>query len=387
MKRILSLFLAFVFVAALGITAYADDYASSVTVSGLSAPADGKIPSTVVTVSAGSLDTVEWFLADDREVALAAGETFKAGHKYAAYIYIDPLPALPWQPLIQGNTLYTEVSDVNASVYDEAGKSIKVTGNFLFNGQLMLQVFVTCPGERRDETAPAPAPEPAPAPAPEPAPAPAPEPKPEPAKVRPDFSDVAPTDWFHDWVYGAVDLGLVNGKGKGDDGRDRFDPNGNMTFAEASKLAACLHQLHSTGKVTLQNGDPWYKSYVDYCASNGILAASSENGGITAADVMSRANEAVTRGEFAWIFAHALPESALAGKNTIPDNAIPDVKSGSGYWVSSVYTLYRAGILNGSDDKGTFHPGDNINRAAVSAICVRMIQTEKRVGAPANLNG
>ena len=110
-------------------------------------------------------------------------------------------------------------------------------------------------------------------------------------KERPDFGDVNAGDWYYDWVYGAVDLGLVNGKGKGEDGRDRFDPLGQITFAETAKLAACLHQLHTAGAVTLKNGDPWYKTYVDYCAENGILAASAENGGITADDVMKRASE------------------------------------------------------------------------------------------------
>ena len=58
-------------------------------------------------------------------------------------------------------------------------------------------------------------------------------------KERPDFGDVNAGDWYFDWVYGAVDLGLVNGKGKGNDGRDRFDPLGQITFAETAKLAAC----------------------------------------------------------------------------------------------------------------------------------------------------
>ena len=68
------------------------------------------------------------------------------------------------------------------------------------------------------------------------------QPQPEPVvagypKIRPDFKDVAPSDWFYDWVYNAVDLGLVNGKGKDTDGRDYFAPTGNITFAETAKLA------------------------------------------------------------------------------------------------------------------------------------------------------
>ncbi len=63
------------------------------------------------------------------------------------------------------------------------------------------------------------------------------------------------------------------------------------------------------------------------------------------------------------------------------------MKTGSGFFVSSVYTLYRAGILNGSDDAGTFHPSEPIQRCAVAAISVRMIQADQRVGAPKNLQG
>ena len=179
----------------------------------------------------------------------------------------------------------------------------------------------------------------------------------------------------------------MGGKGKSGDGRDIFDPDGQITFAETAKLAACLHQLYTDGTVTLQNGDPWYKTYADYCGANGILSSSAENGGITVDEVMKRSSEAVTRAEFAWIFARALPAAALPTKNTVADNAIPDVKAGDGFWASSVYTLYRAGILNGSDADGTYHPGDPIQRSAVAAIAVRMIRADERVNAPENMQG
>lgn len=373
MKRILSAILTFVLLAALTLPVLADGV-SSVTITSFPLPAAGAKPSSSMTLDAGSLASVEWYSADGSETLMAEGETFRAGHAYVAILYINPPSGMEWRALEIGEVTYTDISDVTVRVYDTAGKSLDVSGNYLWKGQLTVRVAVSCPGtpepeeKIEDDTE-------------------VPLIAPTPEKVRPDFSDVAEGAWFRDSVYDAADLGLINGKGKGDDGRDRFDPDGLMTFAEASKLAACMHELYTTGKVTLQNGDPWYKSYVDYCASNGILSSSAENGGITAKDVMSRANETVTRGEFAWIFAHALPADALPAKNTIPDGAIPDVTKTSDFWYASVYMLYRAGILKGNDDAGTFHPSDNIRRSEVAAITVRMFKADKRVDAPANLKG
>ena len=74
------------------------------------------------------------------------------------------------------------------------------------------------------------------------------------------FSDVRETDWFAEAVSEAAALGLVNGKGTDSSGKNRFDPDGNITLAEAVKLAACMNQLSTDGAVTLSNGTPWYES-------------------------------------------------------------------------------------------------------------------------------
>ncbi|MBR4204635.1 MAG: S-layer homology domain-containing protein, partial [Clostridia bacterium] len=96
-------------------------------------------------------------------------------------------------------------------------------------------------------------------------------------------------------------------------------------------------------------------------------------------------DDAVTRKEFAWIFARALKLENLAVKNNIPDGSVPDVKDMTSVWYAGIYTLYRAGILNGSDEKGTFNPEAYISRAEVSAIVVRMMTPARRVDAPKNL--
>ena len=196
------------------------------------------------------------------------------------------------------------------------------------------------------------------------------------------FSDVRETDWFAEAVSEAAALGLVNGKGTDSSGKNRFDPDGNITLAEAVKLAACMNQLSTDGAVTLSNGTPWYESYADYGRER-FLAASGK--GFSYDGVMAEPNRIINRAEFAWLFAHAVPASSLPEVNAIPDDAIPDVKSGSELYCDEIYTLYRAGIVKGSDKNGSFLPASNIRRSEVAAIVVRMVEPEKRVGPPENL--
>lgn len=206
------------------------------------------------------------------------------------------------------------------------------------------------------------------------------------------FSDVKESDWFAGAVYTARDMGLINGKGKDAAGQDYFDPEGNITLAEAVKLAACMNQLYTTGEVTLTGGDPWYESYADYGRAHFLMASEA---GFSYESVMANPGLVLRRAEFAWIFARALPEEALPTINAVPDDAIPDMRldevnltDQQAYllkYYTEVYRLYRAGIVNGSDDAGTFRPESNIKRSEVAAIVVRMMRPEKRVGAPANL--
>ena len=176
------------------------------------------------------------------------------------------------------------------------------------------------------------------------------------------FNDVKETDWFYGDVMSAVDMGLINGKNIG-----VYAPNDNLTYAEAAKLAACMHQLYMEGVVTLKNGTAnWYDTYVDYCVDNGIITKEYNY------------NEKATRAGYMVIFAHALPDEALKAVNNVPDNSIPDVPTSSAY-SPEVYKLYRAGILQGSDEIHSCKPYDNIKRSEVAAILSRMMDETKRV--------
>ena len=104
------------------------------------------------------------------------------------------------------------------------------------------------------------------------------------------FTDVPAGEWYYNDVKQAVESGLINGKTA-----TAYCPNDNLSYAEAVKLAACMHQKYTTGSVTLQNGSPWYQSYVDYAKANKIITK----------DYIW--NTKATRAGYMEIFASALP--------------------------------------------------------------------------------
>lgn len=191
------------------------------------------------------------------------------------------------------------------------------------------------------------------------------------------FTDVAKSSWYYSWVSRAYAAQLINGKSA-----TSFAPNDNITLAEALKLAACVRQLLTDGAVTLQNSasGPWYMSYVDFLQEHKVLGI--EIGKAT--DYQRK----ITRAEMVRIFHEVIPYDNRAAINDIPWDAIPDVgmfKSGQALYWQQVLNFYRAGILNGSDEYGTFHPDDAILRSAVAAILVRIIDPSTRLGPPAKL--
>ena len=176
------------------------------------------------------------------------------------------------------------------------------------------------------------------------------------------FYDVSPYDWFKDGVITAYELGLVNGVSD-----ISFDPQGEITLAETIALAARLHKIYHYNSNEFQQGFTWYQVYVDYAIKNGIVKAGE----------FADYNAVATRAQFAGVLAKALPESALIAFNNVEYGAIPDVPRGSEY-IDEIYLLYRAGVLTGNDEMGTFGPDTTIQRSAVATIVSRMAIANQR---------
>ena len=175
------------------------------------------------------------------------------------------------------------------------------------------------------------------------------------------FVDVAPDAWYCSDVTNAYEMGLINGKTA-----TNFAPNDNLTYAEAVKLAACMHQRYLYGSVTLTNGNPWYQSYVDYCKGAGIITKDYNW------------DQPATRAGYMEIFANALPAEALPEINAVADDSIPDV-SMTHPQAEAIYKLYRAGILQGNDAEHNCNPSASIMRSEVAAILTRMMDATERI--------
>ena len=178
------------------------------------------------------------------------------------------------------------------------------------------------------------------------------------------FVDVPVSAWYADAVRDAWANGLIDGVDAA-----HFDPDGSLTVAQAIKLAAALHQRIENGTVTLKNGSPWYRSYLEYAVEHGVIEESYLSYSAAAL------NAPVQRAEFAHIlYGAAKPYAAI---NEIGANALPDVKTGDRY-ADEIYALYRAGVLNGSDRNGTFYPTSLIRRSEAAAILIRAFDEEAR---------
>ncbi len=181
------------------------------------------------------------------------------------------------------------------------------------------------------------------------------------------FTDVPQDAWYYSDVESAYTDGLINGKSD-----TEFAPDDNLTYAEAVKLAACMHMVATIGEASFEAREPWYQIYVDYAKRNKIIEGNFNW------------DEPATRAGYMTIFANAIPDtasgtvSALAEVNQVPDGLIPDVPM-THPQAAAIYKLYRAGILQGNDDKYSCEPNSNIKRSEVAAILTRMMKADKRI--------
>ena len=175
------------------------------------------------------------------------------------------------------------------------------------------------------------------------------------------FTDVPADAWFAPNVQAAYELDLMTGSST-----TTFNPNGNLTIAEALVLACRLHSTYvGDGETFAANGGIWYQPYVDYAVASGIIAANAYT------DYTATA----TRAQFAAILAATLPDEALPAINSV--TSLPDLDASATY-ATAVLKLYNAGILTGSDSAGSFKPTSTIQRSEVATIVTRMADKSLR---------
>ncbi len=174
-----------------------------------------------------------------------------------------------------------------------------------------------------------------------------------PAKnAYPGFADVPQGEWYSAAVQTCYEVGLMNGTGEG-----TFTPGGTMSVAEAATIAARIRET-LTGQPIPQpeEGEPWHERYVDYLIGAGVSVALP--------------TQRATRAQFFSYLSAVVPESELAPINAIA--ALPDTDD------AGVLRFYNAGILNGTDEYGTFRPAGSLSRAECAAMVARIIRPDLR---------
>ncbi len=171
------------------------------------------------------------------------------------------------------------------------------------------------------------------------------------------FADVSEDDWYAENVKLIYELGLISGTSE-----STFAPDSELTFAEIVALASRIHSVYEGNNYNFKNSTPWYQTYYEYNTENMIIPFELE------------ADSNVTRGEFAWILSNTLPHEEYEEINDISAGAIPDAEN----YDYAVYPLYKAGILFGSDEYGTFNQFGTIKRSEAAAIITRVVDKSLR---------
>lgn len=181
------------------------------------------------------------------------------------------------------------------------------------------------------------------------------------------FSDVDENAWYganqQGTIQGAYELGLMDGMGDG-----TFAPGEHLSCSEAIKMASVVRSIYTDDGVDLTGGEPWDAPYRAYSVLEGIIPF----------EMKSEFYWRCSRSQMAYLFARALPEEEL---EPVEGAILPPDVSDDQTYAKEIRLLYQAGILQGSDAEGNFHPGDWITRAEATAILNRLCQKDARIGA------
>lgn len=213
----------------------------------------------------------------------------------------------------------------------------------------------------------------------------------EPVKTRTynnQFTDVPDDAWYKQDLITAYECGLFNGTSD-----TTFNPNGHLGVEEAVVVAARIHSVMAGDNYnfTANPGEPWYQPYFDYAGAKGIVEQAVINhfaGDVVYTDANGYVDyRDITRCNMAYVFAHALSDNWYEVVNENPVMSIKFGEAGEEFaryffpyemCADEVETLYKAGILAGSDAEGTMYANKYITRAEAVTIVARLIDVDSR---------
>ncbi len=183
--------------------------------------------------------------------------------------------------------------------------------------------------------------------------------------VQCTFTDVKVSDWYFRAAAYAQTLGLIAGKSGG-----RFAPRDTLTQAETAAIAVRIYARYYglAEPSAAESGEAWYAPYLRAALEYGILD-----------EVPEQPEEPITRSDAARMLYRALPEEELAPIKEHP--AITDMDPSRPCY-AEILTLYRAGILVGTDRFGSFNPDGQLMRCEFASLLTALVTPALRVKTP-----
>ena len=198
------------------------------------------------------------------------------------------------------------------------------------------------------------------------------------------FSDLSSASAHYEHVKALYEYGLSQGKGDGRYGMD--EP---MQVGEILIFAARIRSLYRTGdpeagaQAHAGEGSGTWGPYLAYLQAEGVVGD----------ELTAACGSAATRAQVAHVLANTLPTSALSPIN----DAVVTEGYALGLYITDVteYTpyqrdilqLYRLGLSQGSDAKGSFRPSTPITRAEAASMLTRMVDKDLRLTLHWDLSG
>lgn len=185
-----------------------------------------------------------------------------------------------------------------------------------------------------------------------------------PAAAAGTFSDVPENAWYAADVQDVQKYGIIEGVGGG-----RFAPTRTLTCAQAIAMAARTHaHIYNNVIPAASTESDWVDPYLDYALEHGV----AEEGMLPMQPPYL--DTACARELMALMFYRVIEKENNPILNRVTD--IPDI--GTPEDDPEVYSLYRFGILTGSDQYGAFYPNRSISRAEAAVILNRLLDQGKR---------
>lgn len=189
------------------------------------------------------------------------------------------------------------------------------------------------------------------------------------------FNDLSPSSSYYSNVAALYEYGLTLGKSDG-----TFGPADPLTVGEIVIFAGRIRSLYRTGNP--ETGPAAWHGKGQSRSASSLRYLKSE--GILGGELDARLFFPATRAETAHVLANVLPPEALppvydalVTEGYATHRFITDVTEYTPYF-HDILRLYRTGVSQGCDAKGSYHPDALITRGAAAALLTRMVDPSLR---------